>query len=77
MYLDHAIRPSLCRYGLVTKITSACIDYIIVSAAVPRLVAVTKFKTTKINFECLFGLSTKISPHENYPPYGIIYMYII
>ena len=36
-YLDHAIRPSLCRYGLVIKkITSACIDYIIVSAAVPR-----------------------------------------
>ena len=33
----------------------------------PRLVAVTKFKTTKINFESLFGLSTKIRPHENYP----------
>ena len=32
----------------------------------PRLVAVTKFKTTKINFEGLFGLSTKIRPHENY-----------
>ena len=37
----------------------------------PRLVAVTKFKTTKINFEGLFGLSTKIRPHENCPPYGI------
>ena len=36
----------------------------------PRLVAVTKFKTTKINFEGLFGLSMKIRPHENYPPYG-------
>ena len=39
----------------------------------PRLVAVTKFKTTKINFEGLFGLSTKIRLHENYPPYNIIY----
>ena len=37
----------------------------------PRLVAVTKFKTTKINFEGLFGLSTKIRSHENYPPYGM------
>ena len=36
----------------------------------PRLVAVTKFKTTKINFEGFFGLSTKISTHENHPPYG-------
>ena len=34
------------------------------------LLAVTKFKTTKINFEGLFGLSTKIRPHEDYPPYG-------
>ena len=38
----------------------------------PRLVAVTKFKTTKINFEGLFWLSTKIIPHENYLPYSII-----
>ena len=37
----------------------------------PGLVAVTKFKTTKISFEGLFGLSTKISMHENYLPYGI------
>ena len=36
----------------------------------PGLVTVMKFKTTKINFERLFGLSTKISTHENYPPYG-------
>ena len=35
--LSHAICPSLCRYGLVTKkIASACIDYIIACAAVPR-----------------------------------------
>ena len=36
----------------------------------PGLVAVMKFKTTKINFEGLFGLSTKISNHEKY---GTIY----
>ena len=35
--LSHAIYPSLCRYGLVTKkIVSACIDHIIACAAVPR-----------------------------------------
>ena len=37
----------------------------------PGLVAITKFKTTKINFEGLFELSTKISTHENYPPYSM------
>ena len=66
MLLSHAIYPSLCRYGLVTKkIASACIDYIIACAVVPRpgLFAITKFKTTKINFEGLFGLSTKITRH--------------
>ena len=74
--LSHAFCPNLCRYGLVTKkIASACIDYIIAYAAVsrPRLNAVTKFKTTKINFEGLFGLSMKIRPRENYPPYGMMY----
>ena len=37
----------------------------------PELIAATKFKTTKINFGGLFGLSTKINTHENYPLYGI------
>ena len=36
----------------------------------PELIAATKFKTTKINFGGLFGLSTKINSHENYPLYG-------
>ena len=40
------------------------------SSHVPRLVAVTKFKTMKINFEVPFGLFTKYRPYENYPPYG-------
>ena len=62
-------------YVVTKKIASACIDYIIVCAAVPHpwngcCRHVTKFKTTKINFEGLFGLSTEIRPHENYPPYG-------
>ena len=50
-----------------------CIDYIIACAGVPRpeLIAATKFKTTKINFGGLFGISTKINTHENYPLYGI------
>ena len=37
--LSHAICPSLCRYGLVTKKIASimsCIDYIITCAAVPR-----------------------------------------
>ena len=37
----------------------------------PELIAATKFKTTKINFGGLSGLSTKINTHENYPLYGI------
>ena len=73
--LSHAICPSLCRYGLVTKkITNARVSIIsslVQQCHAPGLVAVTKFKTTKMNFQGLFGLSTKISPHENYPPYGI------
>ena len=36
------------------------------------MIAVTKFKSTKINFEELFGLPTKIRSHKNYPPYGIV-----
>ena len=36
----------------------------------PELIAATKFKTTKIKFGGLFGLSTKINTHENYPLYG-------
>ena len=70
------VQVSVCisLHGLVTKkIASACIDYIIACAALPRpvLVAIMKFKTTKINFEGLFRFSMKIRPHENYPPYGI------
>ena len=40
-----------------------CIDYIIDCAGchAPELIAATKFKTTKINFWGLFGLSTKIT----------------
>ena len=43
--------------------SSACIDYIIACAGchAPELIAATKFKTTKINFGGLFGLSTKIT----------------
>ena len=37
----------------------------------PELIAATKFKTTKINFGGLFGLSMKINTHENYPLYGM------
>ena len=40
----------------------------------PELIAATKFKTTKINFGDLFGLSTKINTHENYPLYGIYFI---
>ena len=51
-----------------------CIEYIIACARchAPELIAATKFKTTKINFGGLFGLSTKIiiNTHENYPLYG-------
>ena len=49
-----------------------CIDYIIACAEchAPELIAATKFKTTKINFGGLFGVSTKINTHENYPLYG-------
>ena len=43
--------------------SSVCIDYIIACAGchAPELIAATKFKTTKINFGGLFGLSTKIT----------------
>ena len=43
----------------------------------PELIAATKFKTTKINFGGLFGLSTKINTHENYPLYGIMCLYTL
>ena len=74
--LSHAICPSLCRYGLVTKLRRSRARVSITSSLVqqchaPGLVAVTKFKTMKINFEGLFGLFTIIRPHENYPPYGM------
>ena len=70
--LSHVICPSLCRYGLVLtkKIASACIDNTSSFVQQCHAPAVTIFKTTKINFEGLFRLSTKIRPHENYPPYG-------
>ena len=68
--LSHAVYPSLCRYGLVTKkIANVCIDYIIACAAVPPPgLVVTKFKTMTI---ILRAFSTKIRPCNNYPPYGI------
>ena len=53
------------------KRSSACID----TLPGVTLIAATKFKTTKINFGGLFGLSTKISTHEYYPLYGIIVLY--
>ena len=64
--LHHAICPSLCRYDLVTKkIASTCIDYIIACAAVPRpwTGCCHEIKITKINFEGVFGPSTKITHH--------------
>ena len=69
--LSHAICPSLCRYGLVTKkIVSACIDYIIAAAVpCPWTGCCRNLKPRKL-IEGLFGLSMKISPHENYPPCG-------
>ena len=57
--LSHVICPGLCRYGLVTKkIMSVCMQ----QCHAPKMIAITKFKTTKINFEGLFGLSTKLDP---------------
>ena len=58
----------VCRYGLVTKIRRSWARVSITSSLVqqchaPGLVAVTKFKTIKINFEGLFGLSTIITHH--------------
>ena len=80
-YLMLFVQVSSCKYGLVTKkIASACIDYIIVCAAVPRPWTGCCHKITKVNFEGLFRLSRKIKPHENYPPYGsthtYMYMYV-
>ncbi|MCG8624938.1 MAG: hypothetical protein MJE68_23430, partial [Proteobacteria bacterium] len=59
--------------------SSVCLDYIIAYAGcdTPELIAATKFKTTKINFGGLFGLSTKINTHENYPLYGIVSIFVI
>ena len=64
--LSHAICPSFCRYGLVTKKIArdrarVSITSSLVQCHTPGLAAVTKFKTTKINSEGLLGLSTKIS----------------
>ena len=69
--LSHAVYPRLCRYGLVAKkivseIVSATSSHV-QQCHTPGLVAVTKFESMKIDFEGLFGLSTKISPHENCP----------
>ena len=66
--LSHAICPSLCRYGLVTKkiaseMSALSITSSLVQCHAPGLIAVTKYKTTKINFEGLFGLSTEITRH--------------
>ena len=58
--LSHAVCPSLCRYGLVTvKLNKEEIAsevehmYRLHISHAPGLVAVTKFKTTKINSEGL------------------------
>ena len=64
--LSHAICPSLCRYGLVTKkIMSACIDYIIACAAVPHpwtgCMLSQNLKPRKL-IEGLFGLPRKLIP---------------
>ena len=62
-------------YGLVLNKERDRARVLIISSLVhchaPGLVAVTKFKTTNINVEGLFGLSMKTSTHENYPPYGM------
>ena len=53
-------------HGLVTKKIASeieCVIHVLVQCHAPVLVAVSKFKTTKINFEGLFGLSTKITCH--------------
>ena len=81
--LSHAICPSVYRYGLVRKKITNEIErvyrlqaYISITSSLvqchaPGLVTVMKFKTTKINFEGPFELSTKISTYENYSSYRI------
>ena len=76
--LSHVICPSLCRYAWLSNKEDREQDRALVSIALvqchaPALFAVMKFKTMEINFEGLFGLSTKISTHENYLPYCISY----
>ena len=44
---------------------------LVLESHAPKLIAATKFKTTQINFGSLFGLSTKINTHENYPLFGM------
>ena len=60
-------------FVVVTKIASEIerVYHHFAGCHAPELIAATKFKTTKINFGGLFGLSTKINTHENYPLYGI------
>ena len=74
--LSHAICPRICssnkedreRDRACVSITSSLVP----GCHAPELIAATKFKTTKINFEGLFGFSTKINTHKNYPLYGIL-----
>ena len=74
--LSHAICPSLCssnKEDLERDRAHVSITSSFVPGAKPLncMIAATKFKPTKINFGGLFGLSTKINTHENYPLYGI------
>ena len=62
--LSHAICPSLCSSN--KKIASEIervyrLHHHFAGCHAPELNAATKFKTTKINFGGLFGLSTKIT----------------
>ena len=65
-------------FVVVTKKIAARVSRAITSAFAgchaPELIAATQFKTTKINFGDLFGLSTKINTHENYALYGIMHI---
>ena len=68
--LSHAICPSICssnkedreRDRACVSITSSLVP----GCHAPELIAATKFKTTKINFGGLFGLSTKITRYTVY-----------
>ena len=73
--LSHAICPSLCSSNKEDRERDRArvsrLHHHYAGCHAPELIAATKFKTMKINFGGLFGLSTKINTHENYPLYGI------